>query len=34
MLLAISEDKGVEATTIGTAGERGYDGFLYAVVRK
>ena len=28
LLLALKDDKHVEATTIGTAGEKGYDGFL------
>lgn len=32
VLKMIEEDEEVEATTIGTVGERGYDGFLYAVV--
>lgn len=31
LLRALKDDKDVEATTIGTAGEKGYDGFLYAV---
>ena len=31
LLQAIKEDSGVEATTIGMAGERGYDGFTYIV---
>jgi predicted O-methyltransferase YrrM len=31
LLRAISDDKEVDTTTIGTAGEKGYDGFLYAV---
>lgn len=31
MLKAIKNDKEVEATTIGTVGEKGYDGFLYAI---
>lgn len=31
LLKAIQGDKDVEATTIGTAGDKGYDGFLYAI---
>ena len=31
MLKAIKGDNEVEATTIGTVGEKGYDGFLYAI---
>ncbi|KJA23870.1 hypothetical protein HYPSUDRAFT_184566 [Hypholoma sublateritium FD-334 SS-4] len=31
LLLAIKGDQDVEATTIGTVGEKGYDGFIYAV---
>ncbi|EEB99719.1 hypothetical protein MPER_00540, partial [Moniliophthora perniciosa FA553] len=31
LLRALKEDKEVEATTIGTVGDKGYDGFLYAV---
>ncbi|KIK57214.1 hypothetical protein GYMLUDRAFT_229492 [Collybiopsis luxurians FD-317 M1] len=31
LLAALKEDKEVEATTIATVGERGYDGFTYAV---
>lgn len=31
MLKALKDDKEVEATTIGTVGEKGYDGFLYAI---
>ncbi|KAF9239149.1 O-methyltransferase-domain-containing protein [Melanogaster broomeanus] len=31
LLEALKEDKEVEATTIATVGEKGYDGFLYAV---
>ncbi|KAJ2922919.1 hypothetical protein H1R20_g14183, partial [Candolleomyces eurysporus] len=31
LLKAIQGDKEVEATTIGTVGEKGYDGFLYAI---
>ena len=31
LLRALKDDKDVEATTIGTVGEKGYDGFLYAV---
>ncbi|EIW85658.1 O-methyltransferase [Coniophora puteana RWD-64-598 SS2] len=31
MLRLIKEDSEVDATTIGTAGEKGFDGFLYAV---
>ena len=27
----MKDDKEVDATTIGTAGEKGYDGFTYAV---
>lgn len=30
LLHALKEDKEVDATTISTVGERGYDGFLYA----
>lgn len=33
ILKHIKEVGGVEATTIGTVGEKGYDGFLYAVVQ-
>ena len=32
LLQAIKEDPGVEATTIGTAGASGYDGFTYILV--
>ncbi len=32
VLKCIQEDEEVEATTISTVGEKGYDGFLYAVV--
>lgn len=31
LLKAIHGDKEVDATTIGTTGEKGYDGFLYAI---
>ena len=31
LLKAIQGDKEVDATTIATVGERGYDGFLYAI---
>ncbi|TFK46091.1 O-methyltransferase family 3 protein [Heliocybe sulcata] len=31
MLEVVKEDKGMDATTIGTVGEKGYDGFMYAV---
>ncbi|KAJ3500479.1 hypothetical protein NLJ89_g9775 [Agrocybe chaxingu] len=31
LLKAIRDDEEVEATTIGTVGEKGYDGFLYAL---
>jgi len=30
-LAALKEDSEVDATTIGTAGEKGYDGFIYAL---
>jgi hypothetical protein len=30
-LKAIQADKEVEATTIATVGDKGYDGFLYAI---
>jgi len=33
VLQSIKEDEQVEATTISTVGEKGYDGFLYAVVK-
>lgn len=33
LLDALKADPDVDATTIGTAGEKGYDGFLYAYVR-
>ena len=32
LLEYLKDDKGVDATTIATVGEKGYDGFLYAVV--
>ena len=32
LLKLIQEDAGVEATTIGTVGEKGYDGFTYILV--
>lgn len=32
LLKLIKEDDGVEATTIGTVGEKGYDGFTYILV--
>ena len=31
LLRAIEGDEEVEATTISTVGEKGYDGFLYAI---
>jgi predicted O-methyltransferase YrrM len=31
LLRALKEDTEVDATTISTVGEKGYDGFLYAV---
>lgn len=31
LLSVLKDDDEVEATTIGTAGEKGYDGFLYAI---
>ena len=31
LLEYIQKDPTVEATTIGTVGEKGYDGFLYAI---
>ena len=31
LLRSLRDDRAVEATTIGTVGEKGYDGFLYAV---
>ncbi|KAK0222423.1 O-methyltransferase-domain-containing protein [Armillaria nabsnona] len=31
LLSALKDDNEVDATTIGTAGEKGYDGFLYAI---
>ena len=31
LLKAIEGDEEVEATTISTVGEKGYDGFLYAI---
>ncbi|EPQ54224.1 S-adenosyl-L-methionine-dependent methyltransferase [Gloeophyllum trabeum ATCC 11539] len=31
MLEVVKQDKGMDATTIGTVGEKGYDGFMYAV---
>ncbi|PBK86628.1 S-adenosyl-L-methionine-dependent methyltransferase [Armillaria gallica] len=31
LISALKDDDEVEATTIGTAGEKGYDGFLYAI---
>jgi predicted O-methyltransferase YrrM len=30
LLKALKEDTEVDATTIGTVGEKGYDGFIYA----
>ncbi|KAF6751680.1 O-methyltransferase family 3 protein [Ephemerocybe angulata] len=33
LLKGIQGDKEVEATTIGTVGEKGYDGFLYAICK-
>ena len=32
LLQAIKDDAGVEATTIATVGEKGYDGFTYILV--
>ena len=32
LLKAIQEDVGVEATSLGVVGEKGYDGFTYALV--
>ena len=32
LLQTIKEDAGVEATTIATVGEKGYDGFTYILV--
>ncbi|KZO95195.1 S-adenosyl-L-methionine-dependent methyltransferase [Calocera viscosa TUFC12733] len=34
LLQIIKEDKGVEATTIATVGDKGYDGFTYILVRE
>jgi len=34
VLKSIQEDDQVEATTISTVGEKGYDGFLYAVLKE
>lgn len=31
LLEAIKDDKDVDATTIGTVGDKGYDGFIYAI---
>jgi hypothetical protein len=31
LLKALKDDREVDATTIGTVGEKGYDGFLYSV---
>ncbi|KZT29836.1 O-methyltransferase family 3 protein [Neolentinus lepideus HHB14362 ss-1] len=31
MLEVVKQDKGMDATTIGTVGEKGWDGFMYAV---
>lgn len=31
LLKALQNDKAVEATTIATVGNKGYDGFLYAI---
>ncbi|KAG6818321.1 hypothetical protein H0H93_005992, partial [Arthromyces matolae] len=31
LLKALEGDKEVDATSIGTVGEKGYDGFLYAI---
>ena len=31
LLNALKDDKEVDATTIATVGEKGYDGFLYAI---
>jgi len=31
LLRAMKEDDDVEATTISTVGEKGYDGFIYAI---
>jgi len=33
LLRALKDDKDVEATTIGTVGEKGYDGFIYVIRR-
>lgn len=33
LLKALKGDQDVDATTIATTGEKGYDGFLYAVKR-
>ena len=33
LLKALKEDQDVDATTIATTGEKGYDGFLYAIRR-
>jgi len=32
LLRIVKEDKGVEATTVATVGDKGYDGFMYMVV--
>lgn len=32
LLKALKEDREIEATTISTVGDKGYDGFLYAFV--
>ena len=31
LLHALKDDNEVDATTIGTVGEKGYDGFIYAI---
>ena len=33
LLRALKEDKDVEATTIATADTKGFDGFIYALLR-
>ncbi|KAF8654808.1 hypothetical protein AX16_003377 [Volvariella volvacea WC 439] len=34
LLAALKDDKDVDAVVMGTAGEKGYDGFLYGIVKK
>jgi len=34
LLKIVQEDKGVGATTLGTVGDKGYDGFMYIYVRE